>query len=255
MGDGVLELKVEDARDYLLVPDIRNATAAQKKEITTAFEALCKREIKSVFEEVKQKDRHALDAAILLAIGLDPKKYLKSIYESLCELVRERISLGEQRGKMRKTKTRKTKAEKETFKEILDEYLPDGPKRFPEDFLSVDAARGNVVEVQLPEARLSLDMSPLTMCLWANKTIFRSLQNPFEGRFILYSQQAGHSVARLPVKPVEVSRTVTNYESYLRELRKTLYEAFYRQTLDVAVADRLTQATFDRFKLPKIHSD
>ena len=104
MGDGVLELKVEDARDYLLVPDLREVSAAEKKAITKAFEPLCKREIGSVFDEVKQKDRQALDAAILTAIGLDPKKYLKPIYEALCELVQERIGLGEQRGKMRKTK-------------------------------------------------------------------------------------------------------------------------------------------------------
>ena len=252
LGDGVLELKVEDARDYLLVPDIRKATTMQKQMITASFEALCKRDIGNVFDEVKHKDRQALDSAILSAIGLDPKKYLKPIYDALCELVHERISLGEQRGKSRKTKSRKSGAEKEAFNEVLDEHLPDGPKRFPDDFLSVDASQGEDIELQLPEAPLRLDASPLTMCLYAGKTIFRQLKNTFEGRFIVYSQQAGHLAVRLPVKQVEVSRTVTNYESYLRGLRKTLYEAFYRRTLDVAAAERLTQASFDRFKLPKL---
>nr|MBI3613128.1 hypothetical protein [Nitrospirota bacterium] len=139
MGDGVLELKVEDARDYLLVPDLREA-GGEKKAIASAFETLCKREIGSVFEEVKQKDRQALDAAILTAIGLDPKKRLKTMYEALCELVQERIGLGEQRGKMRKTKARKARAEKESFQEVLEAILPEGPKRFPEDFLSGVAA-------------------------------------------------------------------------------------------------------------------
>lgn len=39
-----------------------------------------------------------------------------------------------------------------------------------------------------------------------------------------------------------------------RDLRKRLHDAYYRRTLDVAVAERLTQATFDRLKLPKILS-
>ena len=44
MGEGVLELRVEDARDYLLVPDFRKAKGAQKKAITAAFDKLCERE-------------------------------------------------------------------------------------------------------------------------------------------------------------------------------------------------------------------
>lgn len=254
MGDGVLELKVEDARDYLLVPDLRKSTPGQKKAITSAFETLCKREIGSVFEEVKKRDRQALDTAILAAIGLDPKTYLKPIYEGLCELVQERIDLGQQRGKMRKTKARKAKAEKESFQEVLDEILPDGPKRFPDDFLSVDAGKGERLKVALPESKLRLDTSPLTMSLYADKGVFLHVKYPAEGKFIIYCQQAGQSTAAMPSKTVEVTRAVANYEDYLRDLRKTLYDAFYRRTLDVNVAGRLTQSAFDRFKLPKIDS-
>lgn len=255
MGDGVLELKVEDAREYLLVPDLRNTTAAQKKAITTAFETLCKREIGSVFNEVKQKDRQVLDAAILSAIGLDPKKYLKPIYEALCELVRERISLGDQRGKTRKTKARKSKAEKESFEEVLTEHLPNGPKRFPDDLFAADAAKGEMQEIPLPETPLRMDIVLTHATLYTGKDQFREARFPAEGKFILYCQQAGQTVARLPVQPKEITRTVANYENYLRELRKTLYDAYYRRTLDVAVAERLTQAAFDRFKLPKILSE
>ena len=255
MGDGALELTVEDARDYLLVPDLREATAAHKKAITTAFEKLCKREIGNVFDEVKQKDRQALDSAILFAIGLDPKKYLKPIYEALCELVRERISLGEQRSKTRKTKSRKNKAENESFEEVLDEHLPSGPKRFPDDLLSVEASKGEMIEVTLPEAPLRLDIVMTHAALYEGSKTFRDVRFPAEGKFILYCQQAGQSVARVPTKTVEVTRTIANYENYLRDLRKTLYDSYYRRTLDVAVAERLTQAAFDRFKLPKVLSE
>jgi len=36
---------------------------------------------------------------------------------------------------------------------------------------------------------------------------------------------------------------------------ETLCEAYHRRTLDVAVVERLPQAAFDRFKLPKILSE
>ena len=53
-------------------------------------------------------------------------------------------------------------------------------------------------------------------------------------------------------KPVEVSRTVADYEGYLRDLRKRLYEAFYGRTLDARIAATLRQSVFDQFRLPKI---
>jgi hypothetical protein len=252
MGDGALELTVEDAREYLLVPDLRKTSATDKKAINDAFETLCKREIGDIFEEVKQKDRQALDAAILTAIRLDPKKYLKVIYESLCELVQERIDLGKQRGKMRKTKVRKAKAEKESFQEVLDEVLPEGPKRFPDDFLSHSVSKDERIEVALPGTPLRLDVSPMYVTVYAGTSTFREVKYPAEGKFIVYCQQAGRSVAAMPSKPVEVTRTVANYEDYLRDLRKTLHDAFYRRTLDLGVAARLTQAAFERFKLPTV---
>lgn len=255
MGDGVLELTVEDANDYLLLPDVLQATAAKKYAIAEAFEKLCERPIGNVFEEVKQKDRHALDAAVLRAIGLDPKKYLQPIYDGLCELVRERIELGQMRGKARKTKSRKTGAEKQTLQEVLTEELPNGPHRFPDDFLSDTAKGDGKTDIELPSKELVLDTGSLISALYAkDKSWNHTVKSIPEGKFLLYSQQAGHKVAQVPAKPVEVSRTVANYENYLRELRKRLYEAFFRRTLDARVAATLTQSAFDRFRLPAVQS-
>jgi hypothetical protein len=249
LGDGVLELKVEDARDYLPVPDLRKTTAVQKAGISAAFEKLKQREIDSVFEEVKQKDRQALDTAILEAIGLDPKEYLEPIYTALCELVRERIDLGRMRGKMRKTKTRKVMAEKEAFQQVLDEVIPDGPKRFPEDFLSTEAAKSDRAEMALPERPLRVCVSPMYTTIYEGTSVFKQLKYPAEGKFIVYCQKAGQPVAAIPSKPVEVTRTVANYESYIRSLHEALYDAFYRRTLDVNVSKRLTQVVLDRYNL------
>jgi hypothetical protein len=205
-----------------------------------------------VFEEVKQKDRQALDAAVLRAVGLAPNNYLQQIYEGLCELVRERIDLGQLRGKARKTKVRKTGAEKQTLQDVITEQLPNGLHRFPEDFFSDTAKSEAKTEIELPDKELVLDSSGLFPALYAtDKTWTRSVKSSAEGKFLLYAQQAGHKSALLPTKPVEISRTVANYEGYMRELRKRLYQAFYGRTLDIRVAARLTQAVFDKFRLPK----
>src|SRR5206468_716257 len=76
LGDGALELTVEDARDYLRIPDVRKFSATMQTEIQEAFEPLLGRPIGNVFDEVKREDRQVLDQAVLRAMGLDPDKWL-----------------------------------------------------------------------------------------------------------------------------------------------------------------------------------
>ena len=253
MGDGVLEYSVEDARDYLFVPDIRSTTPAQIKRMRDSFELRLQRPIQAVRHEIECDDTQNLDKVLLTAIGLDPKKYLKPIYEGLCELVGERIELGQMRGKARKTKSRGVKAEKKAAEEVLDEVLPDGPKRFPEDFLSGAAMTATKTPIDLPEAPLIFDNSPLFAGVHtADNSFSLSVKTPAEGKFLVYAHGCGHETAALPERVVEISRTVANYEQYLRDLRKQLYDAYYRRTLDTRAAARLTQAAFDRFRLPSV---
>jgi type I restriction-modification system DNA methylase subunit len=253
MGDGVLEFAVEDARDYLPVPNILMESAPQRKQIRDRFEALLNRPIQAVRREIERSDTQALDKAILEAMSLDPKKYLKPIYEGLCELVRERIQLGQMRGKARKTKARGVKAEDAVAEEVLDEVLPDGPKRFPNEFLSGAATTATKMPVALPEAPLIFDNSPLFSGVYtADGTFSRMVKTPAEGKFFMYAHGCGHRLVELPEKVVEINRTVANYEQYLRDLRKQFYGAYYRRTLDTRTAGRLTQAAFDRFRLPNV---
>jgi hypothetical protein len=252
-GDGVCELRVEDAREYLPVPDVRKAAKQVRSRIDKALESLLERPIEPVASECKRDDRRFFDATVLKAVGLDPKKCLKPIYEALCELVRERIELGQMRGKARKTKSRGVKAERKAAEEVLDEVLPDGPKPFPEDFLSGAATAGGKTSVELPEAALIFDNSPLFSGVYtADDSFSRPVKTPAEGKFLVYAHVCGHRTAELPDKVVEINRTVANYEQYLRDLRKQFYEAYYRRTLDTRTAERLTQAAFDRFHLPNV---
>jgi type I restriction enzyme M protein len=252
-GDGVCELRVEDAREYLPVPDVRKAAKQVRNKIDKAFESLLERPIEAVASECKRDDRQFFDATVLKAVGLDPKKCLKPIYEALCELVRERIELGQTRGKARRTKSRGGKAETKAAEEVLNEVLPDGPKRFPDDFFSSAATTAAKTPVELPEATLIFDNSPLFSGVHtADNKFGRSVKTPAEGKFLLFAHGCGHRRADLPEKVVEISRTVANYEQYLRDLRKQFYEAYYRRTLDTRTAARLTQAAFDRFHLPNV---
>lgn len=138
---------------------------------------------------------------------------------------------------------------------FLTEELPNGPHRFPDDFFSDTAKAQPKTDIELPGKDLILDTGSLIPALYAkDKSWSRMVKSPAEGKLVLYAQQAGHKTAHVPARPVEISRTVANYEGYLRELRKRLYEAFYNRTLDAKMAATLTQAVFDKFHLPKVET-
>lgn len=248
LGDGVLELTVEEARDYLLVPDVRQFDAAARQAVVVVFQPLLKRPISSVFEEVKRKDRQALDRAVLQAMGLDPAAWLPRIYDGLTTLVRERIELGRLRNKARKSKV--SRAANKVAEQVLADVLPDGPRRFPDDFWSPAAHQGQFTEVALPQAplRYAGHMFGREEVV-AEDGFHYQARTKHEAKYLIYAQAAGQEVARLPAQPVELSRTVANYEQYIRQTRDAVYEAYYRRTLDQKAASRFVNSAMQRLRL------
>ena len=250
LGDGALELKIEDARDYLLVPDPRKFSRAIQKAIHSAFKPLLQRPIGSVLEEIQRPDRQALDRAVLSAIGLDPEEWLVPLYEGLSTLVRERIELGRKRNQSRSTRGKK--AAGRVADDVLKELLPEGVKQFPDDFLTT-SARDKMREIPLPEKPVHHRGSFFGKEEVSDEggTKFM-LSNNFEVRYVLYAQSNGARVIHIPEKMVEVTRAVNEYSRYLRDLRQRLYESHYRRTLDQAAANRFVEDTWRKLKLPAV---
>ena len=252
LGDGALELTVEDAADGLRVPDVRKFDAKQRAQIQEAFKPLLARPIGSVREEIGKPDRRMLDAAILRAMGLDPDRWLSAIYEGLATLVSERVGLGRQRGQTR-GKSKPGRAAGRVADEVLSDLLPDGPRRFPDAFLSPAAKRGSLREIPLPA-------QPLRHAghLWGKEELTTPegevlhVANKFEARYILYAQANGQPVARLPEKPIEVSRAVADYAKYLRDLRGQLQQTYFTRTLDRGAAERFVTEAWRKLGLPDI---
>ncbi len=251
LGDGALELTVEDAADGLRVPDVRKFDTQQRGQIQEAFKPLLARPIGPVREEIGRPDRRKLDAAVLRGLGLDPDRWLTAIYEGLTMLVSERVGLGRQRGQTRKA--RPQKAANRVAEEVLDDLVPDGPQHFPDAFLSPAAKRGSFREIPLPA-------QPLRHVghLWGKEELTTAdgetlhVANKFEARYVLYAQANGKKVACLPEKPIEVSRAVADYSKYLRDLRGQLQQAYYARSLDRGAAERFAVEAWRKLGLPDI---
>ena len=248
MGDGALELTVEDARDYLFVPDPRKFDDDNQQAIRAAFQPLLQRPIGSVLDEIQRTDRQALDRAVLSAVGLNPDEWLSRLYDGLSVLVRERIELGKKRSQSRSS--RGQKAAGRVSEDVLSDLLPDGPQRFPDDFLT-PAARASLREIPLPEKPIQHKGSFFGKEELSDESGAKiMLNNMFEVRYVLYAQANGARVIHIPEKMVEVTRAVNEYVKYLRDLRQRLYEAYFRRSLDQTAANRFVEETWRKLKLP-----
>lgn len=251
LGDGVLDVMVEDAQDYMIIPSIEAVEAKNEKDLLSSFDFILTRPIKPIFEEVKMPDRQKLDSLVLEALGLDPKKYLKPLYDGLCELVRERIELA----KMRK-KGKKARPERDIEKvkrEVIQEFLPDGPKLFAEDFLDSSVNRDKMKEVSLPDEPLRLgnyffgEQEVIT-----DRGFIYKAKSPVEAKYLIYAQRPGVSKVLVPAESMPLFKTVKNYENYLRNLRAEMAKVLLSRTLDQQMAERLLNQILEENRLPEI---
>jgi len=251
LGDGVLELTVEEAGDYLMVPDMRRFSRTDAARIIKALAPLLSRPIGSIFDEVHRADRRKLDEAVLRAMGLKPAKYLDAIYGGATSLVRERIELGKMRGSAKGAKAKRNTAK--ARRDAAAEVLPDGVRKFPDEFLDLAAKRGPFREIVVPDEPLEVVDSGLFCSVVSEASDFRlSCRNTVEAKYIVYARHNGSTTIRLPDEQINLFRTVKAYETYLRDTRKVLLKTLSERTLDHKKAAQLTQRVWAELGLPPI---
>ena len=88
LGDGLLTTYGPELHEMLIVkPEI---LLPLKDELMRAFRELSKRDVLSVFDEIKQPDRQRLDKIILRSIGMT-EDYLTELYEGVIGLLSDRL--------------------------------------------------------------------------------------------------------------------------------------------------------------------
>lgn len=249
LGDGALKVQAYEI-ELLPLLEVDNISKSLKDSILKAFDKLLTRPIKPIFEEVKMKDRQALDSAVLEALGLNPKKYLKPLYKGLVEMVRERIDLARSRKKIKQVKTQK---DIDKLKEqVIEEIIPDGGKRFPEDFVDSKYFK-NAKEISVPGETLKLGSYFIGRQEVISDSGFRfEAENLYEAKFIIFAQKPDSFVIRIPRERSLVINAVEDYERYLKDLKAKLFEAFFNRTLDHKQADTLVQQVFEELGLQEV---
>ena len=248
LGDGALKIEGIDW-DRILVPNEellnRLADAVKPK-----FDKISKRIIKGIKDESKRKDRKEFEASVLEALGL-PKSWCKEILDGVVGLVEDRHLLPKLRSA--KKKIRKQRDLTKFAEEIAEEVLPNGPKKFPEEFLP---RRGNVQfeEMGLPLGRLKLGES-----FFGNHEVCDAEGNHLmevagaeKSKYIVYAKKSEESLVKIPKNDTILCKSINDYENYLHKLRETIFRAFMEQSGDYTLSENLTRKVFEDFSLPNI---
>lgn len=144
--------------------------------------------------------------------------------------------------------TKELKSDDEEILElILEELAPDGPKRFPDDFL--DNNWTDFYEVELPGTQLHL--TPLSQTIITSpKGYFRhQAKNPPEAKYILYAHGVGLKRVKIPRDNLVLFKAVKSYEKYCEETKNRAFELFLEFTYDESRAETLVDEIVNKLDL------
>lgn len=141
----------------------------------------------------------------------------------------------------------KSDYEEEIIKLIIQEIAPEGPRKFPEDFLNDNCA--DFYEVELPGTELHL--APLSQTIITSpKGYFRyQAKNPPEAKYILYANILGSTKIRIPKDNLTIFKTVKAYEKYCDEMTRKAFELFLIFTHDEYKSEDFTKEISRRLYL------
>ena len=132
---------------------------------------------------------------------------------------------------------------------ILAELLPEGPEQFPADFL--DGGGQTTATVSLPPEEV--EVAQLPDGKWAVRSslgFYHLVRNVTDGNFVYYAYLKGQGTVEAPTEMIVIFRTVKKYENYLRELRRSLMQAYERKSGHRPMAEHHTKEVFRSFGLP-----
>ena len=250
LGEGALDVMVEDVYEYMCIPDISIISTNDKVKLLAVFDKLSTRPIKSIFEEVKMKDRQKLDSLVLEAMGLDPEKYLQPIYDGLTELVGERIGLAAMRKQRNKSKT--VQDVTKLTEQVRDELLQSGIKKFPDDFLTSKLKPQDCANVSVPGVQLRLGHYFMGQQEVAGDGFNYTAHSLEAAKYIIYAHKSNEYIACLPNDDIIVTKAVTEYEQYLKELFKKLNTEILNRTFDHKQAESISHRIFQELGLPLV---
>jgi type I restriction enzyme M protein len=230
LGDGVLKV---------IIPDLESVYVP-REILASKLPTLRRTESETIFDEVRKKDRIELDTAIMETLDLDPGVYLDKIYEGISEMVRERLELPKMRKKQQKESVKI--AVEQIKQSVIDECLANGPKRFPEQFYDRPLNENELDKYSATGETLRYEHffgQYQVMDAKDQKVFIVDSENKAQYACILAKPNIYE--IKIPKDDKMITKALTRYHKYLRELEEKLTKSASQQTHDWAIAERIAK--------------
>lgn len=243
MGEGVLTTYGPDMKRYFIIPDPSIFSKKDKKKLIEIYDKLCKRKIKSIFDEVKMRDRQMLDKIILRSIWLDDDKildkYLKILYKGLTELVEERKALAKMRDSIKKNGIKES--QKNLKDRVMELIIKPNFRKFPSAFLPCPQSKINFKDIQLSNGQIRIGSQFLGEyeIFSGDKKIFSGTLE--QGKYLQYAYKKSEYIIKIPNDNIIVRQTVQSYEIYLKEIEQQIFDYLINRTGDTTVTNKIIQ--------------
>lgn len=247
LGDGATKTEGVDWNNLMLVP-------FKPLKIDFDMSKFIYRKALSAFEEIRQKDRIALDTAVLQALGLDPKEYLPKIYDGLCGMVRDRLELP----KMRKSRKKQSVRDSDDVikASVIADCLPSGVKKFPKEFYHPGLRNKNL---PLDYDKLDFEEFPTTGKLLRYKEFFGKYDiEDVEGQKVHETDSLEKAEFALLLAKTElhvkipslnkvVQQILKDYRGYVKSLQDQITRDAESKLHDWARAERMAKEILEEY--------
>jgi len=247
LGEGALELTVEETENDILIPDPRLfASEPDRKVLIGAFRKIAKRAVLPIHREIRQRSRQNLDNIVWRKLGITEEK-VQELTREFPLIIKERLTLPRLRSTSRKTREVQNLSELARF--VEEAVLPSGIRRFPEGFV-----RGKVdwEDVGVPKEPLHVGARGIAVCelVLSDGTHFAetSLEH---AKAICYAQRnhSGSLVVKVPTDEFVLVKALKDYTRYVRKIRERLYAEFMAKSGDAHLSETLTGRVLSNYGL------
>ncbi len=246
LGDGALDNMTYEAGDCEIIkPEtIRNRKLERK---------ILSRKMQSIFNETKNKDRIALDTAVLEALGLDPKEYLPKIYKGITQMVRERLELPKMRKKQKK---QKVQISYDQVKEsVIKECIGNAFKKFPEDFYTIgevgreyDDLEFEVYNTSGKPLTYEYFMGQYTLKDESGQEIFTT-NGLSKAEFAILLAKPNTFSLKIPRDEKVAKSIIKNYRNYIKQLKEQIELNANQKLHSWSEAEKMTKEILDDYGL------
>ncbi|MBC7220892.1 N-6 DNA methylase [Candidatus Bipolaricaulota bacterium] len=234
----------------LPIPNARRISAAHRKRIVEAFSDVLQRPVRPIAQEVKQKDRRRLDAAVLESLGLDPGACQDLVYEGLVQLTKERLALPKMRVTRKKGERRLSVEQVKAH--VQQEVLSEGVR--PISAFVPPGRTQAMVSIAVTGRPVSWQsfLSEFTLLDADGNAVGSLTGSEIEARYAVYAVRAGEHVVDVPTDPIVTRQAVQRYEQYLRQLGEEVFTRAMEATRDHRQAEQITKELLEAQGLPPL---